>query len=168
MWTVEKIKELCIEYCGKANVEFDGRIVINNRLSRTLGRCKYIKDGHLWFPVEIQISGQLLKTATDFSIEAVIAHECAHYVTCAKTHKNHGHDDVFRFYCQKIGTDNNHHNYNDLKFTKKNEEIYKYTIYCSCCGKFIGGRSRACKTTNQPQYYESYCCGAPIKVQQNW
>ena len=168
MWTIERIRELCIEYCEKADVKFNGKVLINNRLSRTLGRCKYIKKDNLWYPAQIEISGKLLKTASDSSIEAVIAHECAHYVTCAKTHENHGHDDTFRFYCQKIGTNNNATNYNSIEFTKENEKIYKYTIYCCGCGKFIGGRSRACRTTRTPQYYESHCCGVPIRVQQNW
>ena len=168
MWTIERIKNLCIEYCGRADVEFDAPVKINNRLTRTLGRCKYINENNKWKPVQIEISGHLLKTATDSSIEAVIAHECAHYVTCAKTHKNHGHDEVFRFYCQKIGAKNDSSNYDTLELTTDNETAYKYTIYCSCCGKFIGGRSKACKTTRQPWLYVSHCCNAEIRVQQNW
>lgn len=99
MWTIERIKNLCIEYCGKAGVEFNSPVAINNRFTRTLGRCHYMKEGYLWFPIKIEISGKLLKTASDESIKAVIAHECAHYVSCAKTHENHGHDETFRFYC---------------------------------------------------------------------
>jgi predicted SprT family Zn-dependent metalloprotease len=168
MWTIEIIKNLCIEYCGRADVEFDAPVKINNRLTRTLGRCKYINENNKWKPVQIEISGHLLKTATDSSIEAVIAHECAHYVTCALTHTKHGHDSTFRFYCEKIGTNNSMTCYDDLKRTKSNEEIYKYTIYCSKCGKFIGGRSRACNVTKNPQNYFSNCCDADIKIIQNW
>ena len=167
-WTVERITELCVEYCGRCGIKFNSPVVINGRLTRTLGRCFYEKYGLNWEPVKIEISRQLLETATDKSIEAVIAHECAHYVSCAITHENHGHDSTFRFYCEKIGTTNDTAVYSDLERTKGNEEIYKYTIYCSCCGKFIAGRSRACRITKEPWNFFSKCCNAEVKVKQNW
>lgn len=168
MWTIEKITELCTFYCGRAGVEFNSPVIINARLTRTLGRCFYAKINEIWKPVKIEISRQLLETATDESIEAVIAHECAHYVTCALTHEHHGHDSVFRFYCQKIGTNNDMTHYDALERTKPNEEIYKYTLYCSKCGKFVGGRSRACRITKEPENYFTKCCESKIKVLKNW
>lgn len=167
-WTIEKITELCIEYCGRADVKFNSPVIINSRLTRTLGRCFYQCNGTIWNPIKIEISKQLLETSTDESIIAVIAHECAHYVTCALTHTKHGHDSTFRFYCEKIGTNNSMTCYDNLKRTKSNEEIYKYTIYCSKCGKFVGGKSRACNVTKNPQGYFSNCCDADIKIIQNW
>jgi len=168
MWTIERITELCIQYCRKADVEFNSPVIINNRLTRTLGRCFYMCIDDIWHPTRIEISRQLLETATDESIEAVIAHECAHYVTCALTHENHGHDSTFRFYCAKIGTNNTMTCYDDIQRTKSNEEIYKYTLYCSRCGKFIGGRSRACRITKEPWNFITKCCNTEIKVIQNW
>lgn len=125
-WTVERITELCVEYCDRCNIKFNSPVVINGRLTRTLGRCFYEGHGSVWNPVKIEISRQLLETATDESIEAVIAHECAHYVSCAITHENHGHDSTFRFYCEKIGTTNDTAVYSDLerkKETKKSINI---------------------------------------------
>ena len=125
-WTVERITELCVEYCDRCNIKFNSPVVINGRLTRTLGRCFYEGHGSVWNPVKIEISRQLLETATDESIEAVIAHECAHYVSCAITHENHGHDSTFRFYCEKIGTTNDTAVYSDLerkKGTKKSINI---------------------------------------------
>ena len=168
MWTVERITELCIDYCKRCDVIFNSPVVINNRLTRTLGRCFYMRMGDVWNPTKIEISRQLLKTATDESIEAVIAHECAHYVACALTHKNHGHDSTFRFYCEKIGTINDTAVYADLERTTANEEIYKYTLYCSKCGKFVGGRSRACRITKEPENFYTKCCNVEVKVCQNW
>ena len=40
-WTVERITELCVEYCGRCNIKFNSPIIINGRLTRTLGRCFY-------------------------------------------------------------------------------------------------------------------------------
>lgn len=168
MWTIDRITELCVDYCGRCNVKFNSPIIINGRLTRTLGRCFYKRTGAVWNPTKIEISRQLLETASDSSIEAVIAHECAHYVTCAITHEDHGHDSTFRFYCEKIGTTNDTSVYANIERTKPNEEIYKYTIYCSKCGKFIGGRSRACRLTKAPNTFFSKCCNAEIKVVQNW
>ncbi len=167
-WTVERITELCVEYCGRCDIKFNSPVVINGRLTRTLGRCFYERHGSVWNPVKIEISRQLLETATDESIEAVIAHECAHYVSCTITHENHGHDSTFRFYCEKIGTTNDTAIYSDLERTKGNEEVYKYTVYCSCCGKFIAGRSRACRITKEPWNFFSKCCNAEVEVKQNW
>lgn len=168
MWTIERITELCIDYCGRCGVKFNSPVVINGRLTRTLGRCTYIRHGKVWNPTKIEISRQLLKTATDESIEAVIAHECAHYVACALTHEDHGHDSTFRFYCEKIGTTNDTSVYKNLERTAHNDDIYKYTLYCSECGKFVGGRSRACKVTKEPWNYYTKCCDAEIKVRKNW
>ena len=168
MWTIERITELCIDYCSKCNIAFNSPVIINGRLTRTLGRCFYNCINGVWNPSKIEISRQLLETATDESIKAVIAHECAHYVTCAITHEDHGHDSTFRFYCKKIGTTNDTTFYNNIERTKNNEEIYKYTVYCSECGKFVAGRSRACRITQNPQYFRSKCCAAAIEVRQNW
>lgn len=168
MWTVEKITELCVEYCGRCDINFAGPVIINNRLSRTLGRCFYQRHGSVWNPIKIEISRQLLDNATDESIKAVIAHECAHYVTCAATHGNHGHDFMFRFYCEKIGTPNDKTCYDDIEWKKQNKEIYKYTLYCTKCGKFLGGRSRACRVTKDPENFYSNCCKASVKVIKNW
>lgn len=168
MWTLDRITKMCIEYCGKAGVKFNSPVIINGRLTRTLGRCFYTRIGNVWNPEKIEISRQLLETSTDESIEAVIAHECAHYVACALTHENHGHDSTFRFYCEKIGTNNSMTHYDALERTKPNEEIYKYTLYCSNCGKFVAGRSRACHITKEPWDFFSKCCNAKVEVKQNW
>ena len=168
MWTIEKITSMCTEYCGKAGIKFNSPVVINSRLTRTLGRCFYVRRGEIWNPEKIEISKQLLETATDESIEAVIAHECAHYVTCAITHEHHGHDSTFKYYCTIIGTNNNMTHYDDLQRTKKNEDIYKYTLYCSKCGKFVCGRSRMCAITKNPKNYYTKCCNAELKIIKNW
>lgn len=168
MWTVERIEKLCIEYCGRCNVIFDSPVKINGRLTKTLGRCFYEKTGSTWNPIRIEISKHLLETATDKSIEEVIMHECAHYVTCAITHEHHGHDKTFRYYCDKIGTTNNSVYYDDIEYKKPEKMVYKYTLRCAGCGQTLGGRHRACKITKNPQFYVTKCCGASVEVIQNW
>lgn len=166
-WTTDIIKELCVEYCGKCGVEFQSPVVINNCLTRTLGRCIYTKNGSVINPMTIEISRQLLETSADESIKDIIMHECAHYVVAALTHEIHGHDAVFKKYCAIIGTTNDTI-YADPKRTTSYDNIYKYTIYCSKCGKFVGGRSRASKVIKMPENFYTNCCNAELKISQNW
>lgn len=168
MWTVKRIEDLCVEYCNRCGVTFNSPVAINGRLTKTLGRCFYEKDGLIYKPTKIEISKQLLETSTEECIKNVIAHECAHYVATAITHETHGHDKVFKKYCAMIGIENDTSVYHNLARTKSNEEIYKYTLYCEKCGKFVGGRHRACKITKNPEDFFTKCCGAGIKVYQNW
>ena len=163
-WTIERIRELCVEYCGKCGVKFNSPVIINNRLTRTLGRCFCYCMGEVWNPSKIEISQRLLETATDDSIAEVIAHECAHYVTVAITHRHHGHDAIFRHYCKIIGTSFDSAIYNNIP----KEKLYKYTIYCSKCGKLVANRSRACNLTKYPEDFYSDCCKADLRVVQNW
>lgn len=136
-WTVERITELCVEYCGRCDIKFNSPVVINGRLTRTLGRCFYEGHGSVWNPVKIEISRQLLETATDESIEAVIAHECAHYVSCAITHENHGHDSTFRFYCEKIGTTNDTAIYFDLERKKETKKSINILFIALAAGNLL-------------------------------
>ena len=136
-WTVERITELCVEYCDRCNIKFNSPVVINDRLTRTLGRCFYEGHGSVWNPVKIEISRQLLETATDESIEAVIAHECAHYVSCAITHENHGHDSTFRFYCEKIGTTNDTAVYFDLERKKETKKSINILFIALAAGNLL-------------------------------
>ena len=74
MWTIERITERCIDYCGRCGVEFNSPVGINGRLTRTLGRCIYKKIDFVWQPTRIEISRKLLETSPDNCIEEVIAH----------------------------------------------------------------------------------------------
>ena len=168
MWTEDKIKELCIKYCNKCGVAFDVPIIINKRLTATLGRCTSVYIDSKLKPEKIEFSYQLLKNATDESIKNVIAHECAHYVCIYLTEEKHNHDEIFKYYCKKIGTNNNTTQYNNLQYTKPYEEIYKYTFYCSKCGNFVAGKSKACTITKEPENFISRCCKAKLKMTQNW
>lgn len=166
-WTVDRIIELCKEYCQKCNVIFNAPVSINGRLKKTLGRCFYDGFEGNYYPTRMEFSKQFLETATEETIKNVIAHECAHYVTTAITHEAHGHDHVFKYYCHQIGTTNDTPT-TKVKTIKPKEEIYKYTFYCECCGKFVAGRHRACKLTKNPAGFISNCCNAPLFSCKNW
>ncbi len=172
MWTIERLTALCVEYCGRCGVEFNSPVIINPRTSRRLGAChleRVLKNGRrIWVPVGIEISKLYLSVATDEEIQNTVAHECAHYVATAITHESHGHDDVFRFYCAKIGTKANTAQEQINSFVAHNDKIFKYSFFCSECGQFVGGRARACQLTRHPDLYQSHCCKAKLNMVQNW
>lgn len=169
MWTIERLTALCIEYCGRAGVEFNSPVTINPRTTRRLGGCYYEWNPRVgYFPTEIEFSKTFLSVASDEEIEKVVAHECAHYVTFALTHVKHEHDEVFRHYCKVIGTDNDKYILVVNSYAEHSDKVYKYTFYCSKCGQFVGGRSRACKLTKHPEWYKANCCQAPLNMIQNW
>ena len=170
MWTVEKIIEICNTACNKCDISFDGSVVINGRLKRTLGRCHYEMIAGLCYPTKIEISKSLLELAEDSFITDVILHECAHYITTAITHENHGHDAVFKHFCLKIGTYNYTRTAHKISYKQEDshKSLFKYSIYCEKCKQLVENRSRACKLTKNPEFYRSKCCDSPLKVEQNW
>ena len=168
MWSKERIEALCVEYCGRCNVKFTGTVIINPRLTKTLGRCTMTRIDQMFFPKTLEFSAQFLENATDENIEAVIAHECAHYAVCWITHTNHGHDQIFKNYCAKIGTWHDTPTLDAYADNENKEKLYKYTLYCTGCGKFIAGKARACTLTREPHLHHSGCCGKPLRAQQNW
>lgn len=172
MWTIERLTALCVEYCGRCGVEFNSPVTINPRTTRRLGCCimrqSFINNKVIWNPTEIEFSKKFLSVGSDKEIEDVVAHECAHYVSVAITHEYHGHDETFRYYCNKIGTTNNGSRMALNSFLQNNTKVFKYSIYCSECGQLVGGKSRACEMTKFPQNFRTSCCHATLKVVQNW
>lgn len=168
MWTKEKIRNLCVEYCGKCGVEFTAPILINARMTNTLGLCHatYDKEDG-WMPTMIEFSRQLLTCCTDDSIEKVIGHECAHYITFALTHEDHGHDSIFKHYCSIIGIPNDGIA-TEVEYTVSYDKLYKYTFYCKECGEFLGGHARTCDMVKNVNHYHSNCCNANLILKKNW
>lgn len=163
MWTVNELTKELNNIFESQGCEFKYPVKINGRLTRTLGRCILVGDSDL----SIEFSKQLLETATDESIIGVIKHEAAHALTWVKTGTMHGHDEVFRDMCKKIGCDN------DRAKTKVErlvslDEVNKYTIKCKCCGKSVAFRRSKCKLVKNPELYSSRCCRSALEVVQNW
>ena len=117
---------------------------------------------------EIKDNALFLYGVTEESIKETVLHELAHVFVTLETGEDHGHDAVFKAMCARIGTSNDKTYHNNLKTIVPVENQHKYAIYCKSCRKFVCGRSRACKLTQTPEYYESHCCHSGLKVVQNW
>ena len=105
MWTkvkvINELNKLCMnDGIGIVNVPVE----INGRLTRTLGRVKFMDygEGHC-YPTKIEFSKALLEEGTDNDIINVIKHEYVHYYLVETTHENHKHDALFKRKCAEIG-----------------------------------------------------------------
>ena len=162
--TINEVIKLCHEVADKHGFRINFPIRENGRLTSTLGRV--MLQGTT--VVAIEFSKRHLASATNESIKATVLHELAHAFVAMETKEDHGHDATFRAMCIRIGTDNYGTSHNNLKLKVAKEDIYKYVITCSYCGKMIATRSRACKLTQIPWNYQSNCCHVDIEVIQNW
>lgn len=162
---ITKVREICYVKAREHGFNLYCPVVVNTRFRKTLGRVCYDECGEL---EKIEFSAQLLEYGTEQSIIDTVLHELAHAFVYLETGEHHGHDATFRAMCARLGIINNGMYAKGQVYEKPREEFYKYTLKCSCCGKAVGHRSRACKITQHPEYYTSRCCGAAIKVIQNF
>lgn len=164
--TIEQVATFMQEVArNKMNMEIDVPILVNSRLTRTLGRVTHQRVNYAYKPIKIEFSKQLLETGTDESIYQVALHELAHYIATRRSGENEGHNAYFKSICAEIGC------YEDKTQTKVERTVEvaaKYDIFCSCCGKKIGERSRACAITKDQTGYTSKCCNSKIHVIQNY
>ena len=169
MYTIERIKEEVEEACTKAHVDLIIPISINGRLTKCLGRVRYIMDKVEGIvPISMEFSKQLIQTASDKSIHDVVLHETAHYITTMRTGEKHGHDKVFKNICKEIGASSDGHAA-DIERIVPDSQIYKYVIYCPICKKIVGGKYRKCKVIDHIEWYACNTCGEHnLQVIQNW
>lgn len=169
MYDLARVQKEFMEVCKKANAPCNIPIKLNGRLTRTLGRVHQQHDGdEYWYSTLVEFSKQLLETATDESIDAVIKHEAAHYIATYRTHENHGHDALFKAICAEIGTTNDKTK-TKVERTIEASAVYKYQVYCPTCETMIGGYSRMGKTLkNLDQCYCKKCKQHGLQLIQNW
>ena len=164
---INEVIGFCLKTARQHHFRLYCEIRENARLTKTLGRVRYL-DGEIEC---IEFSKSFLASATDESVIEVILHELAHAFVFLENDGYHdGHGPMFKAMCARLGTSNDGAVAKNLKYKDgaENEERYKYNIYCGCCGKLVGNRTRACSITKEPEYFISNCCQAPLKVIQNW
>ena len=170
MWTkvkvINELNKLCMnDGIGIVNVPVE----INGRLTRTLGRVKFMDygEGHC-YPTKIEFSKTLLEEGTDNDIINVIKHEYVHYYLVETTHENHKHDALFKRKCAEIGCTHDK-TQNRLEADYGEKEEFKYEVWCGDCVKCIGTYSRMCKTLKNIHYCRcKNCGGSNLTVHQNW
>lgn len=167
MLTVAELKQKCIEVFKIVNLDFSLPIVINGRLTKTLGRCIYQRVYGKVAPIRLEFSRQFLETATPHSIDEVIKHECAHAIACIKTGENQGHNNYFKNVCLQIGT-TNYTTSTSVERTVSDNKIYKYTVICKKCCNICGYYHRAGNVIKNPSCYYCSKCGGSLSIIQNF
>ena len=162
---ITRVREICYKTARDHGFNLYCTVEVNSRLKRTLGRVRWDEEGELKV---IEFSKTFLETETDYVVTQTILHELAHAFVFLETGEIHGHDAMFRAMCHRLGTLNDGMYAKVLSDNMDRHEAYKYTLYCSKCGKPVGHRSRACDVTKYPEHYYSKCCDAPLDVELNW
>lgn len=167
---MELLRTLIKGFEEKTGIEFTGELKINGRLTKALGRCQAMvtqdrRTGEIIKvkPIGIDISKKFLEIATPEEIISVLAHEFAHYCTYQKIGE-HNHDSIeFIKFCKMLETSH------APSMSTKNKIKNKYDIYCTCCGKHLGGKTTAnAGVVQRPSSYKSGCCKAPVRVVKNF
>ena len=165
--TLQEVKERCEKAFASVGLEFKNiNVLINGRLTRTLGRCCYERSCGKVVPVRLEFSRQFLETSTEQNIQNVILHECAHAIACIETGERQGHNQYFKNVCKHLGT-NNDGTTTAVDSTVSETQLYKYFVICKDCGQMCGKYHRAGKVIKNINYY--HCsCGGNLKVEQNF
>ncbi len=168
MFTLEMITNELDKLSNSVGDKFDIPVLINARLTRTLGRVmQTTRNGHCRSE-RMEFSKQLLETATAKSIKSVIEHEWAHYYVTKITGKYHGHDDEFKKVCAMVGCSNDAPT-TDVERTVSEEKLHKYVAYCPTCNAPVGYFSRMCATLKHLDRCTcTKCGGGGLYFTQNW
>ena len=169
MYNLNRIEERCCELSDFMGDTFDIPIVLNGRLSRTLGQViqQSNADGK-WESTRMEFSKSFIASATDKCAEAVIDHEWAHYYATKTTGEPHGHDAVFKRICEMIGCTNDGIK-TRVEYTQGAKSPFRYNIHCNDCGETIGQFARMCPTLRNIEDYHCKLCGSEnLSVKQNW
>lgn len=169
--TAKKLQSLVNEALAKSHCQVACPVTINPRLSRTLGRAKFLgRAGRITKVIGIEFSESLLRLATDKCINDVLLHEVAHVIANVRTGSDQGHNKVFKAVCREIGTTNDKtYTVMEYKVTKPVVKTYKYDVICPVCG-VIDHYSRACDATKYPDRYFCRKCHSykPLRIRANW
>lgn len=165
--TIEEIRSYCRLLAKKYGYELTVPVEKNSRLTRTLGRVKFINRRSLTGrksckPIKIEFADYLLQL-NDSEILDTVKHEMAHYFVLMETGESHGHDALWKSWAIKLAC-------NPRATVKRNaatavKEEYKYILRCTGCGKIIGKYKRRGKVVKRPGNYRSLCCRAKISVE---
>ena len=135
MFTVLDIRRVYDELDAMLGIDTSNvKIELSNRMTRTLGYCKYQRIGGKCYTVKIVISNQVMKAGKD-SFQSIIRHEYAHMACNEITRTPHGHDSYWKNMCKKCGgTPTRTGEYKDIPYkTRKRKKVEKVTLLCEGC-----------------------------------
>ncbi len=168
--TEREIVEYFNSLCKEHGVGTPNKIGINGRLTRALGRVMCEKSIFTPIrPVGVEFSKSMLASEESFARD-IIKHEFAHYYLASRGIDD-GHGSRFKAMCAKLDCKN------DGATVKTRGDgasalapTHKYEVFCSECGKKVGGYSRKCKTLDDVRAGTalSGCCKSKCDIKVNW
>lgn len=174
MFTIERVKNELEKLCAADHITLDVPVEINGRLTRAMGRVKYIEIGSVAYtpeytPTKIEFARNLVENASDEDVLQVIRHEYVHYfLLITDPTINHNHDAAFKRKCDAIGCTHNKSAQHVEGFRDADAKS-KYEVWCEDCEECIGTYSRMCKTLKEIKYCTCGRCGSDkLAVIQNW
>lgn len=156
MYDLTKIKNEFYAACRKGGMDKEIPVLMNGRLTRTLGRVTMDPIGDKYVPTMVEFSKRFVETSTDFDIREVILHEAAHAIVTYKTGEDHGHDAVFKRMCAVLGTSRDKA---EGKINRIVAHTSKYEVICPTCG-VIAEFSRMCNTLRNIKHCSCRDCGS--------
>lgn len=167
MWTIEQIEDVLQTLSTLKGDKFNIPVELNPRLVSAIGRVSY-KKGKRVVNEKMEFSTKFLSVMTDKQIRDVIIHEWCHYYLNKTTGEALGHNARFYALCSEMGATPERTMHVELKPEASFDTVYKYTFYCDECGKYLGGRARRSKETDELSTYRTNCCSSLIALRQNW
>lgn len=162
--TIEEIRKMCFDIAAAEGVVISAPIVLNGRLTRTLGRVCYAFDSpydKTMHVKSIEFSKKYVENATDDEIRLTIIHEMTHAILCIRTGTKQGHNKLFKELCKQLGGDGE-------TYAHTNAIQPKYVVTCECCGNTVKSAYRAGNVIKHLDWYKSGCCRSALTVKQNY
>ena len=165
--TITNLQKEVTKALRKANCRVMCPVSINNRLTKTLGRAMFTRQGGRWVSVRIEFSGKLIQYATEKTIMDVLLHEGAHVVANYRTGCDQGHNHIFKAVCHELGTSNDGYA-TTVEYKDGAKPVYKFEVVCPNCG-VVATYNRSGKVVqNIWRYSCGKCHSHNLKVLQSW
>lgn len=160
MYNLEKLLSKALDICDKENIPYRNitEIKVNNRLSKSWGRCLTKNHTDFWIEIKGKICDEKV-TPNENGLLEIILHEVIH--TCEGCW-NHGK--LFKEYGGRLEK----YGYNVGKSTTSAaalqldntayKETFKYAIQCTGCGNIIY-KDKMMDFVRFPHFYSCKKCG---------
>jgi len=139
------------------DIDLDGvPMELSSRMKKTAGKVVHIRGSD-----QVKYIRYAIKAYQEWGWEKfaeTIRHELIHVHT-VQNHATGGHGRLFK----KMVPDMDTHRFCE-KFA---EDEAKYLLLCKECDKLVAQRFKRSKTVKNPGRYQSKCCNAPLRVENN-
>ena len=149
MMTLEELTAYAEQFLRETyGMELGIPIEINGRLRRAQGR--YISSYDDKEPKRIELAKFLIEYGTDNVIKDTLKHELVHYAFHLQGLPFNDGDKEFEEELRRLG----------IRSSESDFVGMRYLIKCTRCGYV--GETAVKRVKNNPEFYESRCCDAPL------